>query len=196
MSHVLSPAVLDQLFGQARSNHHFLEQPVEESTIRQLYDLLKWGPTAFNGQPARYLFIQSAEARQKLLPALSAGNRDKTAAAPLTVVVAFDPAFHQQLPEQFPAYDAKGFYDGLPQLIEPHARTNASLQAAYLILAARSLGLDAGPMAGFDAAAVDAAFFPDGQWRSLLLINLGYGDHAALPARGPRLAFEQAVALV
>jgi 3-hydroxypropanoate dehydrogenase len=144
---------------------------------------LKWGPTAFNGQPGRYLFIHSDEARQKLLPALSSGNRDKTA-APLTVVLAWDPAFHQHLPQQFPAYDAKGFYDGLPQLVEPHARLNASLQAAYLILAARALGLDAGPMAGFDAAAVDAAFFPDGQWRSLLLVNLGYGVTEGLPPRG------------
>ncbi|RQO78307.1 malonic semialdehyde reductase [Aquitalea sp. FJL05] len=196
MSSQLSVQALDQLFVQARSTHHFQPRPVSEDTIRQLYALLKWGPTAFNGQPGRYLFIHSAEARQKLLPALSSGNRDKTAAAPLTVVLAYDPAFHQHLPGQFPAYDAKGFYDGLPQLLEPHARLNASLQAAYLILAARALGLDAGPMAGFDAAAVDAAFFPDGQWRSLLLLNLGYGVRDGQPPRGPRLEFEQAAAIV
>ncbi|MBA4710412.1 malonic semialdehyde reductase [Aquitalea aquatica] len=196
MSSPLSAQALDQLFVQARSTHHFQARPVTEDTIRQLYALLKWGPTAFNGQPGRYLFIHSAEARQKLLPTLSSGNRDKTAAAPLTVVLAWDPAFHQHLPEQYPAYDAKGFYDGLPQLIEPHARTNASLQAGYLILAARALGLDAGPMAGFDAAAVDAAFFPDGQWRSLLLVNLGYGVRDGQPPRGPRLDFEQAAAIV
>lgn len=196
MNSPLSAQALDQLFVQARSTHHFQARPVSEDTIRQLYALLKWGPTAFNGQPGRYLFIHSAEARQKLLPALSSGNRDKTAAAPLTVVLAYDPGFHQHLPQQFPGYDAKGFYDGLPQLIEPHARTNASLQAGYLILAARALGLDAGPMAGFDAAAVDAAFFPEGQWRSLLLVNLGYGVHDGQPPRGPRLDFEQAAAIV
>lgn len=196
MSAILPEAALQQLFVAARSNHRFQDKPVAESTIRQLYELLKWGPTAFNGQPGRYLFIHSDEARQKLLPALSSGNRDKTAAAPLTVVLAWDPAFHQHLPQQFPAYDAKGFYDGLPQLVEPHARLNASLQAAYLILAARALGLDAGPMAGFNAAAVDAAFFPDGQWRSLLVVNLGYGVTEGLPPRGPRLEFEQAAAIV
>ncbi len=196
MSHILPAEALDQLFRQARSLHRFQPRPVGDEVVAELYELLKWGPTAFNGQPGRYLFIKSAEARAKLVPALSPGNQQKTAEAPLTVVVAYDSRFHEHLPSQFPAYDAKGFYDGLPQLVEPHARTNASLQAAYLILAARSLGLDAGPMAGFDPAAVDAAFFPDGRWRSLLVINLGYGEREAIAPRGPRLGFAEVAQIV
>lgn len=196
MSAPLSREALAQLFTDARSIHSFSGQPVAEDTIGQLYELLKWGPTAFNGQPARYVFLQSHQARQQLSPALSAGNRDKTLAAPLTVIVAFDTAFHEHLPTQFPAFDAKGFYDNLPHLIEPGARSNATLQAAYLILAARALGLDAGPMSGFDAEAVDRAFFADGRYKSLLLVNLGYGQREGLYPRGPRLAYEDVVSIL
>ncbi|MFC3532950.1 malonic semialdehyde reductase [Vogesella facilis] len=191
MSTALAPQALAQLFSDARSLHSFSARPVSDELIQQLYDLQKWGPTAFNGQPARYVFLRSAAARSRLAPALSAGNRDKTLAAPLTVIVAYDTAFHQQLPSQFPAFDAKGFYDSLPHLIEPGARSNATLQAAYLLLAARALGLTAGPMSGFDAEAVDREFFSDGRYKSILLLNLGYGDGSQALPRGPRLAFDE-----
>lgn len=191
MTTALAPQALEQLFTAARSQHNFLARPISDELIEQLYELLKWGPTAFNGQPARYVFLRSASARQQLSPALSAGNRDKTLAAPLTVIVAYDTTFHEHLPSQFPAFDAKGFYDSLPQLIEPGARINASLQAGYLILAARALGLSAGPMSGFDAELVDRTFFADGRYKSLLLVNLGYADGSAPFPRGPRLAFDE-----
>ncbi|SCK26720.1 malonic semialdehyde reductase [Vogesella sp. LIG4] len=191
MTTALSTPALAQLFTAARSQHNFSSRPIGDELIEQLYELLKWGPTAFNGQPARYVFLRSATARQQLAPALSAGNRDKTLAAPLTVIVAYDTAFHEQLPSQFPAFDAKGLYDSLPQLIEPGARTNATLQAGYLILAARALGLAAGPMSGFDAEGVDDIFFADGRYKSLLLVNLGYADGAVAFPRGPRLAFDE-----
>jgi 3-hydroxypropanoate dehydrogenase len=196
MSAPLSREALAQLFTDARSLHSFTSQPVSPDTIQQLYELLKWGPTAFNGQPGRYVFLQTHQARQQLSPALSAGNRDKTLAAPLTVIVAYDTAFHEQLPTQFPAFDAKGFYDNLPLLIEPGARSNATLQGAYLILAARALGLDAGPMTGFDAEAVDRTFFADGRYKSLLLVNLGYGQREGLYPRGPRLPYEEVVTIL
>jgi len=196
MTAALAPEALDQLFRSARSNHQFSDQPLSQELIKQLYEILKWGPTAFNGQPARYVFVQSRGAKEKLAPALAPGNRDKTVAAPLTVIVAYDSAFHQQLPSQFPAFDAKKFYDGKPQLITPHALSNATLQAGYLILAARSLGLDAGPMAGLDSQAVNQAFFPDGKYQTVMLINLGYGKRDGLPARGPRLAFDAVAEIV
>ncbi len=192
----LPDAALDQLFRQARSIHRFTDQPVSDAEIEALYALLKWGPTAFNGQPGRYVFVRSNEAKARLAPALAGNNREKTLAAPLTVIVAYDSAFHQQLPSQFPAFNAKGFYEQHPQQIEPTARSSATLQAAYLILAARALGLDAGPMAGFDASVVDQAFFADGQYKSLLLVNLGYGVRDGVPPRGPRLAFADVARIV
>jgi 3-hydroxypropanoate dehydrogenase len=196
MNAPLDTQSLDRLFRQARSIHRFLPLPVEDDTIGQLYELLKWGPTGFNAQPARYLFIRSAQAKGRLAPALSAGNRDKTLAAPLNVVVAWDSRFHEHLPAQFPGYDAKGFFESTPGWIEPTARTNATLQAAYLFLAARALGLAVGPMSGFKPELIDQAFFPDGRFRSLLLANLGYGNTEGLSARGPRLDFEQVAQLL
>lgn len=191
MPNPLDAAALDQLFRRARSYHAFTDRPVDDATVRELYDLLKLGPTGFNAQPARYVFIRSAAAKARLAPALSSSNRDKSVAAPLNVVVAYDTQFHRHLPQQFPAYDAKGLFDANPALIEPNARSNATLQAAYLIVAARSLGLDAGPMSGFNAAQLDAEFFPDGRQHALFVVNLGYGQPDSLRPRGPRLAFEQ-----
>ncbi|MBB5190759.1 3-hydroxypropanoate dehydrogenase [Silvimonas terrae] len=189
MTTPLAPAALAQLFDEARSIHRFTDRPVTPATLQQLYELLKWGPTGFNAQPARYLFITTPEAKARLAPALSSGNRDKTLAAPVNVVIAFDSRFHEHLPSQFPAYDAKGFFDGAPDWIEPTARTNATLQAGYLFLAARALGLDVGPMSGFKPDLIDAAFFADGRFKSILLANLGYGERTGLTERGPRLAF-------
>jgi 3-hydroxypropanoate dehydrogenase len=191
MTQALDAQALDQLFREARSIHQFSDRAVSEATLRELYELLKWGPTGFNAQPARYLFLRSPESKARLEPALSSGNRDKTLAAPVTVIVAYDSQFHEHLPSQFPAYDAKGFFDSAPAWIEPAANTNATLQAGYLFLAARALGLDVGPMSGFKADAVNAEFFPDGRFKAFLLANLGYGIRNGLPPRGPRLAFEQ-----
>jgi len=190
MQEPLDETALNQLFLDARSTHRFLPTAVGEDIIVRLYDLLKLGPTGYNSQPARYLFIRSPEAKAKLAPALSSSNRDKTLAAPLNVVVAWDSRFHDHLPDLFPAYDAKGFFVGAPEWIEPTARTNATLQAAYLFIAARALGLDVGPMSGFKPALIDQEFFPDGRFKSLLLANLGYGDREARKPRGPRLAFQ------
>lgn len=196
MSSPLNDAALDQLFRDARTFNRFQSKPVDDATVRALYDLLKWGPTAFNAQPARYVVLRTPEAKQRLAPALSANNREKTIAAPLTVIVAQDKRFFDQLPEQFPAYDAKPLFESTPALVEPTAFRNSSLQGAYLIVAARALGLDAGPMSGFDAAAVNQEFFPDGQYSANFIVNLGYGDKESLFPRSPRLSFEQAVTLL
>lgn len=192
MSIVLDDKTLDQLFRNARSYAAFRDEPVSDETIHRLYELLKWGPTAFNAQPGRYVFVRSPQAKARLAPTLASANKDKTLAAPLTVIVAADTRFHENLPTLFPAYDAKPLFDNTPALIEPTLARNSSLQGAYLILAARALGLDAGPMSGFNADLADQAFFPDGRWKSNFLINLGYGDPEKLYPRSPRLSFEQA----
>lgn len=192
----LNDAALDQLFRSARTYSRFLPRAIEPETISALYELLKWGPTAFNAQPARYIVLQSDEAKARLAPALSSGNRDKTLAAPAVIIVAEDVRFHEHLPEQFPVYDAKALFDANPALLASTAQRNAALQGAYLILAARALGLDAGPMSGFDADAVNREFFADGRYRANFLVNLGYGDPESLRPRGPRLEFAQAVTVL
>lgn len=196
MNTPLTDAALDQLFRNARSLHAYSDQPVTDDTLRALYDLLKWGPTAFNAQPARYVFLRSAEAKARLAPLLMPANQKKTLAAPVTVIVAQDLDFPARLPEQFPAYDAKAVFDGNAALTEATAFRNSSLQGAYLMLAARALGLSAGPMSGFDAAKVDAEFFPGGRVRSNFIVNLGYGDLAKATSRGPRLAFAEAAQIL
>jgi nitroreductase len=188
----VSAAVLDQAFLQARTFNKFTDQPVSDEVLHQLYDLAKWGPTAMNSQPARFVFVRSAEAKARLKPSLSPNNADKTMAAPVTVIVATDSQFFEHLPTQFPAYDAKPMFEGNPAMAQGTASLNGSLQGAYLIIAARMLGLDCGPMAGFDKTKVDAEFFADGRYKSSFLINLGYGDASGNHPRGPRLAFETA----
>lgn len=192
----LSDAALDQLFRQARTVHAFRPEAVSDDTIRQLYDLLKWGPTAFNAQPARYVFIKSDEAKAKLLPALMPGNVPQVQSASVTVIVAQDSRFHEHLPTQFPGYDAKAVFDANPAMVEPAAFRNSSLQGAYLILAARALGLDVGAMSGFNPQAVNDAFFPDGRFKANFLINLGVADPAGVYPRAPRLAFEEAAQIL
>ncbi len=187
----LSDAALDQLFRQARTVHAFKPYAVSDDTIRQLYDLLKWGPTAFNAQPARYVFVKSAEAKAKLTPALMPGNVPQVQSAAVTVIVAQDSRFHEHLPAQFPGYDAKAVFDANPAMIEPAAFRNSSLQGAYLILAARALGLDCGAMSGFNPQAVNEAFFPDGRYTANFLLNIGVADPAGIYPRAPRLAFEE-----
>ena len=188
--HAIPDASLKQLFTDARTANGFQQVPLSDATLQALYDLLKWGPTAFNAQPARYVFVRSAEAKAKLKPALSAGNVAQTLAASVTVIVAQDTRFYEHLPTQFPAYDAKPLFEGNAALAEATATRNSSLQGAYLILAARALGLDAGPQSGFNPALVNQAFFPDGRYQANFLVNLGVADPAAIRPRHARLGFD------
>lgn len=190
MTASLPQAALDRLFVEARTSHSFLDRAIDDATIRRLYELLKWGPTAMNSQPGRYLFIRSPEQKARLAPALFPGNLDKTLAAPLTVLVAFDSRFEERMGEIFPPYAARPVFHDQPEIVEPTARLSSALQGAYLILAARALGLAVGPMTGFDAARLDREFFPDGRLRTLLLANLGYADPAATRPRHPRFDFD------
>ena len=191
MSKPLPDASLDQIFRTART-HNELGGEVSDDTLRQLYDLAKWGPTSANMTPARLVFVKSAEAKAKLEPALDEGNRAKTMAAPVTVIVAHDEDFHEKLPYLFPHTDAKSWFEGPREGRREAAFRNGSLQGAYVILAARALGLDTGPMSGFDNAKVDEAFFAGTAVKSNFLINLGHGDTAKLFPRSPRLSFDEA----
>ena len=192
----LPDTALNQLFREARTVHAFQPVPVSDELIQRLYDLLKWGPTAFNAQPARFVFVRSPEAKARLRPALSGGNQAQTEAAAVSVIVAHDTRFQEHLPLQFPAYDAKPLFDGNPALAQATAFRNSSLQGAYLILAARALGLDAGPQSGFNPQLVNDAFFPDGRHAVNFIVNLGIADHTATHPRGPRLAFDDVVQIV
>ncbi|WP_165231676.1 malonic semialdehyde reductase [Aquisphaera insulae] len=185
-------AALDVLFREARTHGAWLPKPVPESLLREVYDLARLGPTSANASPARFVFVTTPEAKERLIPALMPGNVDKTKAAPVTVIVAQDMEFYEQLPKLFPFVDAKSWFVGNDAMIAHTAAQSSTLQGAYLMLAARALGLDCGPMAGFDGAKVNAEFFPDGKWKVNFLCNLGYGDHTKLPPRAPRLTFEEA----
>ena len=192
----LSTEALDQLFRTART-HNRLTGDVDDATLHALYDLVKMGPTTANASPARFVFLKSPEAKKRLEPALDEGNRAKTMDAPVTVIVAHDLAFYEKLPYLFPHTDAKSWFDGAPEdRLETIALRNGSLQGAYLILAARALGLDTGPMSGFDNAKVDAEFFAGTRIRSNFLVNLGQGDPAHIFARSPRLPFDEAARLL
>lgn len=190
MAFPLDAMSLDQLFREARTHSHWLNQPVSDDTLRDLYDLLKFGPTSANSSPARFLFVKSAKAKEKLRPCLDAGNVEKTMAAPVTAVVAYDLEFYDELPKLFHNPDARNWFVGKDNTAA--LLRNGSLEGGYLILAARALGLDCGPMSGFDAAAVDAAFFAGTSWRSNFLVNLGYADASKLHPRNARLPFERA----
>ncbi len=185
----------EQLFDDARTHNGFRPEPIPEATLRRLWDLTKWGPTSANCSPMRLVFVASAEGKEKLLPCVSAGNFEKTKAAPVTAIVAMDTAFYEQLPMLFPHTDARAWFTGNAAMAEATAFRNSSLQGGYFILAARALGLDCGPMSGFDAARLDAAFFAGTTLKSNFLCNLGHGDPSALRPRGPRLSFEQACRL-
>lgn len=192
----LEPSAFDQLFRQARTHNAWMDRPVSEDQLRTLYNLMKWGPTSANCSPARLVFVTSAEAKARLKPALLAGNVDKTMAAPVTAIIGMDLDFPETLPRLFPHADARSWFVGNAALIEATAFRNSSLQGAYLMLAARSLGLDCGPMSGFDAALVEKEFFPGGRIKANFLCNLGYGDPTALFPRGPRLDFDEAARIV
>ena len=211
VNQVLSADALDQLFRNARTHNAWLDRPVTDETLRELYDLLKWGPTSANGSPARFLFLRSREAKERLKPTLAPGNVEKTMTAPITVVVAYDLLFYEKLPKLFPhSPSMRNLFASNPQLVEETAKRNSSLQGAYLIIAARSLGLDCGPMSGFDNARLDEEFFgagqecegceqeffPAGHVKSNFLINLGYGDDSKLFPRAPRLEFNEACTIL
>ncbi len=192
----LDGGALDVLFREARTLGKWTDRPVTDDDLRALFDLLKMGPTSANSSPARFVFIRTPEGREKLRPALSAGNVDKTMAAPVTVIVAHDPYFYNHLPKLFPHADARAWFTSNHDLANETAFRNGTLQGAYLIMAARSLGLDAGPMSGFDKAKVDIEFLYDRGWKSNFLVNLGHGDSAGLHERLPRFAFDEACVLM
>jgi len=192
----VSKAALDQLFFEARTHSNWLEKPVDPALLERAYEIARMAPTSANCSPMRVLFVISAEAKAKLKPTLAAGNVDKTMAAPATAIVAHDMEFYEKLPQLFPHTDARSWFAGKPKAIESTAFRNGSLQGAYFILAARAVGLDCGPMSGFDNAKVDEIFFPDGKVKSNFLCNLGYGDHAQLYPRSPRLSFDEACSIL
>lgn len=196
MANPLNDEALDSLFFNARTHNAWQDREVSDALLVQLYDTLKMGPTAMNGLPGRFIFIKSKSAKERLRPSLSEGNLEKTMVAPATVIVAYDTQFYEHLGTLFPAYDARPMYEANPDKAQEAAYRNGTLQGGYFILAARALGLDVGPMSGFDNAKLDAEFFPDGRFKSNFLANLGYGDEAGLYPRGPRLEFEQACSIL
>ena len=190
----LSAAALDQLFRQARTHNGWLDQPVPHALLEEAVDLAKLGPTAVNASPFRVVFVETPEAKARLKPALSAGNLDKTMAAPVTAIVGHDLAFYDHLPRLFPHADVRPMFAGNQPVATHTAVQNGTLQLAYFILALRALGLDTGPMGGFDKDKVDAEFFAGTKTRSNVLVNIGYGDHTKLFPRSPRLAFHEIAA--
>ncbi len=188
----LDEAARRALFTDARTHSQWRDEPVAEDVLQEMFALLRMGPTSANCSPARFLFLRSPDAKQRLRPALSAGNVDKTMAAPVVAVVAHDPRFYDQLPKLFPHADARAWFAGNEALASETALRNGTLQGAYLIMAARAVGLDAGPMSGFDTRRVDEIFFVASGWRSNFLVNLGHGDPAGLHPRSPRLTFGEA----
>lgn len=188
----VSDSALDTLFREARTNRHWQDKPVSPQLLMAIYDLMRWGPTTANSSPARIVFVVSGQAKERLKPHLLPENVTKTMTAPATAILAYDLDFAERLPTLYPQNpDAKNWYRD-PALAERTAFRNASIQGGYFIMAARALGLDCGPMSGFDNAGVDRDFFSNGRIRSNFLCNLGYGDHAALHPRGPRLSFDEA----
>lgn len=193
---MLDTRTLDQLFRTARTYNGWQDRPVSDAQLERIYELMKWGPTSANSSPARVLFLRSEAAKRRLEPALAPGNRDKTLSAPVTAIVAQDLAFYEKLPKLFPHTDARSWFTGNPALAAETAFRNSSLQGAYLMLAARAVGLDVGAMSGFDNEKVDAEFFPDGRVKSNFLVNIGYGDEASLFPRSPRLSFREAARIL
>jgi len=192
----ISQEALDQLFREARTHSAWLPEPVPVEILRKAYELARLGPTSANGSPARFVFLTTPGAKALLKPVLAPGNVDKTMAAPVTVIIAWDTEFHEHLPRLFPQAELRSYFVGNKPLIDENAFRNSSLQAAYFILAVRALGLDCGPMSGFDPDKLNAAFFPDGKWRVNLLCNLGYGDPSKLHPRNPRLTFDEAALIL
>ena len=207
MDNRLNDEGMNLLFREARTHSHWLDKPVNDETLRELYNLMKWAPTSMNGSPARILFLRTPEAKARLRPALASGNVDKTMTAPVTAIIGYDLHFYEKMPKLVPHNPkARDLFANAPELTEVTARRNSSLQGAYFIMAARSLGLDCGPMSGFDNAKVDQEFFESGKQldanqqeffttgavRSNFLCNIGYGDPSNIHPRAPRLDFDEA----
>jgi 3-hydroxypropanoate dehydrogenase len=184
-----------QLFTEARTQHGYLDTPVADERLHRLYELLRWAPTAANSSPARFVFVRSAGAKEQLVACMSPGNQRKVREAPVTAIIGMDLEFHERLPKLFPHTDARAWFAGKPDLIESTAFRSSSLQGGYLIIAARALGLDCGPMSGFDAARVDAAFWSGTAVRTNFVCTLGHGDPARVLPRNPRLSFDEACRL-
>ena len=182
---------LAQIFSEARTHNVFLDRPVSDELLKKAIELAKMGPTSANQSPLRVLFLRSSEAKERLRPALAPGNLDKTMSAPVVAITAYDEEFYEHLPFLMPHVDAKAWFSGNPAFAARSAFQNGTLQVAYLIIALRAVGLDTGPMTGFDNAKVDAEFFPEGNVKSNVLINIGYGDHEKLFPRSPRFSFDQ-----
>lgn len=195
---MLDDKALDKILREARTHNGWLDKPVTDDQLRAIYDLAKWGPTSANTQPARFVFVRTPVGKERLRPALSAGNTEKTMSAPVTVIVAYDTQFYEHLPKHFP-HDQTAIHwfkgEGKEVVASTTAFRNGTLQGAYLMIAARSLGLDCGAMSGFNNAVVDENFFPDGRFKTNFLCNIGYGDESKIFARSPRMAFEDACAL-
>lgn len=196
MSSILDNSALDTLFRAARTHNAWQEKPVSDALLQAVWELAKMPPTSANCSPMRVLFVRSPEAKARLVPLLLEGNRAKTLKAPVTAIIGYDIEFYENLPRLFPHTDARAWFAGKPELIAATAFRNGTLQGAYLIMAARALGLDCGPMSGFDNASVDAAFFPEGRIRSNFLCSLGYGDPAGVRPRNLRLAFAEACKII
>lgn len=189
---MLDENALNTLFIHARSHNGWLNKPVSDAQIKQIYNLMKFGATSANNCPARLTFIQSDAAKARLKPHLDAGNIDKSMSAPVVAIISYDVEFYEKLPFLFPHMDAKSWYAGKPDKIKAAGEMNATLQGAYLMLAARAVGLDCGPMGGFDSATLDDDFFPDGKTKSIFLCALGFGDSSKIFPRSPRLSFDEA----
>lgn len=187
---------LDQLFLEARTHNEWLPEPVPENLLRDIYRLARMGPTSANACPGRFVFVTSKEARDRLVPLLSPKNVAKVLAAPVTAIIAWDTEFYEEMPKLMPYLDGRAAFTGKPALIEETGFRNSSLQGAYLMIAARALGLDCGPMSGFDKAKLNAEFFPDGRWTVNFICNLGYGDKTKLHPRNPRLDFSEACRVI
>lgn len=191
-SQSLSDQALDQLFREARSFNAWQDKAVSDALLHELYELMKWGPTSANSSPARIVFVKSAEAKERLKPCLNEGNVEKSMTAPVVAIIAMDMEFYEKLPTLFPHTDARSWFAGKPDKIEENAMRNSSLQGAYLMLAARALGLDCGPMSGLDYDKLNTAFFPEGKVKANFICALGYGSTDKLYPRGPRLSFAEA----
>ncbi len=192
----ISEASLDQLFFKARTANGFIDKPVPVELLQQAYDIAKMGATSMNTQPARYIFLNSPESRQRLIPALSPGNVEKTKVAPVTVIVATDTRFFEHMPVVWHNPGAKEMFEGNKPMADGTGVRNSTLSGAYFMIAARAVGLDCGPMSGVDLAKVNAEFFADGRLQANFLINLGFGDNSKLFDRNPRLSFEQACSVL
>lgn len=192
----IDDTALARLFESARTHNAWQDRAVGDDLIRRLYDLVKWGPTTANTCPGRFVFVRTLEGKERLRPHINEGNLAKTMGAPCTVIVAYDTQFYELMPKLFPSRDMKAVFEGKPELIAEVCMRSSSLQGGYLIMAARALGLDCGPMSGFNAETLNAEFFPDGRWRANFLCNLGYGAEDGLFPRNPRLDFDEACQLL